>query len=146
MCGQMGPLGNKPHCVGGAWAQPSAIMMRPEFRFVGRHVGIDRAIALAAFAAETKVERFFDGAALPQVFDWAAVQHFEQKTCPSAGRITLLARRLKAWAHDALAGVLTPAGADSDASHHRFGEAAVVWIVKMTLDLGRLILRPHPQI
>src|SRR5690348_11747139 len=108
---------------------------------------MDRAIALAALAGETEIERLLDGVTLPALLNRAAVQHLEQQARAPARRVALLARRHVTRAHDALLAVDAPARADADAAPRRLGEAAVILeIGEVVVDLGRLIERPDAEI
>src|ERR1039458_5738996 len=98
--------------------------MRKEFRLVSREIDSDWAIALAAFASETKIKRLFHGFALPAVFNHVAFCHLPKQVSATAGGVLFFARHAIAWAHDS-AGVAT-ALADSHAAQAGSRETALI--------------------
>src|SRR6185312_14619285 len=120
--------------------------MGAKLGLVGRHVGIDRAVAFATLAAEAEVERFLNRLAAPEVIDRPAVQHLEQQPGTTACGVSFFTRCLVAWAHNALARVVPAAGPDADAARDGLREAAVFTVIENTADFGRLVKRPHPQV
>jgi hypothetical protein len=51
--------------------------MCPEFGLVGRHVDVDRAVALASLARKAEVEGIFDSLAMPSVLNRPSMEHLE---------------------------------------------------------------------
>ena len=101
------------------------VVVRQEFRLVGRHVDVHRTLALAALAREAQVEGFADPLVLPRAVDWIPFEHLPQQVRAPARRVHLLARHLKAGAHRPA--VEAPAFADADAPLRRAREAAVLF-------------------
>src|ERR1035441_3806240 len=85
------------------------VVVREEFRFVGRDIDTHGAIALAAFAGEAEVERFFDGFALPAVFDEVSFRHLPEQVGAAASGVLFLARDAKARTHHS-AGIVAALG------------------------------------
>src|SRR5262245_33203347 len=98
--------------------------MREELGFVGGHVDVDRALALAALAGEAQVEGLLDLLGPPAVLDPLALAPLEEQARPSARRVLLLACDQVARAHRPR--VVLPAFTDADAAEGRPGEAALV--------------------
>src|ERR1700754_4386774 len=72
------------------------------------------AIATAALACQTVIQRVLDFLVVPAVSDDLALEHFEEQAAASARRVFLFARRAVAWAHGST--VQRPALAHADAS------------------------------
>src|SRR6185312_1667830 len=90
-----------------ARAQTTFPIMRQEFRLVGRHIDVDRTIALTPLAGETQVQRFLYVVIAPPVGDDVAVQHLPKVMRAAARRVPLLVRHHVAWAHGVIVGVLS---------------------------------------
>src|SRR5947207_11597947 len=120
--------------------------MRAELGLVGRHVDIDGAIVLAAFAGKAEVERLLDRAALPAVLERSAMHHLEQQVRAAARRVLLLARRQVARAHDAVLGVMPAAFADPDAAYCGPVPAALGREGEAGVEPRRAIIRAEAQI
>src|ERR1700674_3764355 len=107
--------------------------MRQKFRFVGRYIDPDRAIAFAAFAGQTKIERFLHRLVLPAVFDDVALRHLPEQVGAAAGGVLFVARDAKARTHDSA--FVAAALADSNAAQGSGRQAAVV-VGKFEMRLG----------
>ena len=118
------------------------VMMREELGFVRRHVDVDGAIALAAFAREAQVERIVYGLRLPTVGDRsaprAAVEHLVQEPSTPSGRMFLVAGHHVGRTHDAAA--FTPTFADADTTEHGLGEASSVGRVREVRALDVVVI------
>src|SRR4051794_39063404 len=106
----------------------------------------DRAVALAALAAEAQAESVLDGLAAPVVTDRPGLQHLEQQPGAAARRVALLAGHEVARAHHLLAAVVAPALADADAALHGPVEAALVREREPGLGLRRPVTGPDAQV
>src|SRR6185312_264860 len=104
--------------------------MRQKFGLVGRHVDVDRAISLAAFAGQTQIQRLFDMLVAPAVFEWLSLEHFKEQTRPPT-------RGVGFFVCDHIAGTHGPASraaalAYTDTAQARSGKTAtVLWILKV---------------
>src|SRR5205823_2292074 len=103
-------------------------------RFGARHVDGDRALALAALARETQVERVLHVLVAPTARQRIAFEHLEEQTGSSPRRMRLFARDPVTRAHRAAA--VTAALADADAADRREREAVTIGrIRKMCVEL-----------
>jgi hypothetical protein len=120
--------------------------VRAELGLVGRHVDIDRAVALAALAAEAQIERVLDRVVAPIARDGAAMHHLEQEVRAAARRMLLLACCEVARAHDAVFGVVPAAFADADATDRGALPIAFGWKGEAGLEARRAVFRAEAQI
>ena len=95
-----------------------------EFGLVGGQVHAHRAVALAAFAGETQIQRLFHGLVAPAVPDHVALRHLPEQVGAAAGGVLFFAGHAKAGTHDAA--FIVAAFPDSDAAQSGAGQAAVV--------------------
>ncbi len=58
-CCQPRPPVDQAHSIGGKRAQPSFIVMREKFSFIGCHIDIYRAVTFTPFAGKAEVQRLF---------------------------------------------------------------------------------------
>jgi hypothetical protein len=121
--------------------------MVTKLRLVGRHVDIDGAIVLAAFAGEAEIERFLDLTAPPTILDRAAMQHLEQHVTAATSRVPFLHCRHIARAHDTGIGGMPTTLADADTADRRpFEPAALSREMKPGLELWRPIIGSEAQV
>ncbi len=133
------------HRVGVPGPQPPLVVVRVELGLVGRHVNVDRALALATLAGQAEVERLADRLGLPQPFHRVALEHLEEQVGAAAGRMHVLLRDHVAGAHRPR--ILLAALAHADAALGGVREAAVVvGELEVRLHLDRVIARPHAQV
>src|SRR5690348_174498 len=87
--------------------------MGQKLRFVRGHINADGAIALAAFAGETQVERLLHVLVTPAILDDIFLSHLPEEMRPSTRGMLLLTRHAKARTHDAafIAAALTHSNA-----------------------------------
>src|SRR5581483_5335824 len=67
-----------------------------------RYVYVDRTIAFAAFACETKIECFLDVLTAPTVFDDLSVQHLPQQVSAASRAVLLFMGNHEAGTHSVL--------------------------------------------
>src|ERR1700677_1548685 len=121
------------------------VVVRQKLCFVSRDVDTDGAIALAAFTREAKVERFFDGFALPTVFDDIALGHFPEQVCAAASGMLFVARDAEARAHNST--FIAAAFADSHAAQRGRRQAAMVLgKFEMGFGLPRIVVGAEAEI
>src|SRR5271170_7814038 len=99
--------------------------MREKFGFVGGYVDTDRAIALAALAGETEVERFLDRFIFPATFDDFALCHLPEQVRATTRGVLFFSRDPEARAH--YAAFILAAFADSYTAQGCVRQAAVVF-------------------
>src|ERR1051326_6351054 len=129
-----------------ARAEPALVAMREELRFERRHVDADRAIARAALARETEIERLVDLVRAPEL-ELVAVQHLPEEMGTATRRMLLLERDHVARAHHAAARFGVPAFADPDATRRRVREAAAVGgIREVRVDLRRPVVHAETEV
>ncbi len=75
--GKPGPTVDPAHGISMARSDAVFIVVVKEFRFVGRHIDVHRAVAFATFARETEVERFLHGVAAPTGIERITFEHFK---------------------------------------------------------------------
>ncbi len=131
------------------WTNSSFPVVRQEFGFVGGHVHVDRAVAFAAFACQTKVERFLDMFIAPSIADHVAMHHLPEQVGPAAGRVHFFARDHVAWAHSVLRAfaVFTAAFSHSHTTQCGMREAAMI-VGKLEIG-GRIpgmVISSEPQV
>src|SRR6185436_12878144 len=122
------------------------VVAREELRLVGRHVGVRRAVARAALAAEAPLERILHRLARPAVADHLAAQHFREEARAAAGGVALFARRAIAGAHRAAP--LGSALAHADTALELAAEAAADLAAEREprVDRDRLPVRTPAQV
>ena len=76
-------------------------MVVQELGLVGRHVGMRRAVVLAAFAGQAQVQRFTHGLTAPAVLDDFAAEHFAEQSRAAARRKAFFPRCAITRAHHA---------------------------------------------
>ena len=85
------------HRVGRRWSQSSLVVMRQKFGFVRCDVDAGRAVALATFACEAKIQCIFYRFISPALRDRLAVEHLEQQSRTASRRMLFLASDLNTW-------------------------------------------------
>ena len=120
-----GPALDQSHGVGGAGTRAVFIVVGQKFRFVGGHVHVDGALALAGLAGKTKIERIFQVFILPALFERFTAQHFKEQARASASGMLLFARGHVAGTHGAT--VIFAALAHSDAAQRGLRKMSVVF-------------------
>ena len=120
------PAMDQSHGIGRARPQPAGIVVGAELSLVGRHIHVDRAIALATLAGKAELERIGDFAVTPIPRDRTAMQHFEQQARTPAGRMLLFSRDHEARTHHAIAAAEPPALAHADTADRRMAEIVLV--------------------
>src|SRR5581483_5481833 len=93
--------------------QAAIVVLGEELRFVPGHVHLHRALGLAGFAAEAKVERFVHGLALKALFTERARKHLPEQMGAAARRVLLVAGRAIARAHHPAFCIAARADADA---------------------------------
>src|SRR6266404_2335739 len=133
----------KRQCI--QWTPIGFVVVRYKFRFVGRYIDAHRTIAFAAFAGETKVERFFHRLVLPAIFDDVSFRHLPEQMGAAAGGVLFVSRDAEARTHDST--FVAAALAHSDAAQRSSGQAAVVvGKFEMRLGLPRIISGTEAQV
>src|SRR5437667_168369 len=105
-------------------ADAAFVVMREEFGFVRRYIDADRAIALAAFAAQAEIKRVLDFFAAPAVADDFAFGHLPEQAGAPTGRVFFFVRGAIAGAHQAA--IFAAALAHPYAAQRGMGEAALI--------------------
>src|SRR5919109_706923 len=142
--GEAGPPVYQPKSVRRSGTEPAFVIVREKFRLVGRHIDVDRTIALAPFAGKAKIERLLDRFALPAAY-YIALQHLEQQAGAPAGGVFFFPRYHEARTHGAL--VHAPAFADTDAAQRGVSEATVILReTKMSCRTRGAVVRSQPEI
>jgi hypothetical protein len=119
--------------------------MREELSFVSGHVHRDRAIALAAFAREAKIQRLLHVLVAPPVGDYVAAHHFEKQMGAAPRRVHFFARRFEARAHRFAFETATLADAETTLR----GESKTALVfgkLEVGVNASRLMIRPDTQI
>ncbi len=93
--------------------ETALVLLGEELGFVGGHVHRDRALGLAGFATEAKVEGLVNSLALEAFGAQRSGEHLPQKAGAAAGGVLLVAGGAIAGAHDATFGLETCADADA---------------------------------
>ena len=104
--------------------RPALVVVVGEFRLVGGHVDVDRAVRQTPLARQAQIERVAHLGGAPPVGHHVALQHLPQQVRAPAGGVLLLAGGLIARAHHPAAGLTTLA--DAHAAALRLGEVAVI--------------------
>src|SRR5579864_5294816 len=99
---QSRPPVNQPHGISGAWPQASFVIMGKKFRFVGGHVHIQGALALASLASQAEVKSFLNMIVLPAAFQRISLQHLKKKMSAAASGVHLFPRRHVTGTHGPL--------------------------------------------
>src|SRR5579863_3645815 len=118
--------------------------MREELGLVGRHVDVDRTIALAALARQAQVERLLHIFIAPAIGENVAVQHLPQLTSTAARRVFLFVGHHEAGTHGVVAcslSLLATALPYANATQGRMREAASFFrIMEVRFRLPRLVI------
>ncbi len=105
-------------------ARAALIVVREEFGFVGGDIDSDWAIALAAFARESQIERMFHRVFAPVALEHIAAHQLPQQVRTAAGGVFFVVRDAVAGTHHAA--LLAAALADTHAAQCGVGHAAAV--------------------
>ena len=139
------PVVDESEGIGLARSESSLVVMRQEFGFVGGHVDVYRAVAFAAFAGETEIERFLHLFALPTVANDFALHHLEEQVGASAGAVLFFASDAIARAHRLL--LVAAALAYAYAAQGRARETSAVFgKFEMRLGLPRIVVGAETQV
>ncbi|RDI21095.1 hypothetical protein DEU38_11536 [Rhodococcus sp. AG1013] len=125
--GRTGPQRQPSHRVVGQRTRPVPVVVVEELGLVGGHVDADGAVPFASLAGQAQIQGVADRGRAPAVGDDVPLDHLEQKPCPAAGGVLLLAGGPVAGAHHA--GFVAPALTDTDAPRRGPAEAVVVLTV-----------------
>ena len=109
----------------------SRVVVAQELGLVGGHIDVDRALALAAFAGQAEIKRFFNLIVAPAAFDDLALEHLPEQVGAAAGAVLFLECDLVARAHRAR--ILFTARTDA--------HAALQGLVQGTLVIGEMEVR-----
>src|SRR5438874_1351587 len=128
------------------WAQSMLVIMRKELGLVRRHIDVHRAIGLAPFAGETKIQRVLYAFIAPAIFpNQIAIEHFPEQPSAATRGMLLFTRDHVTGAHRSV--LMPPAFAHPDATLHCIRKAPViVRIFEMRLPLRRVVVLAITQI
>src|SRR5579872_2340404 len=107
------------------------IIMRKKLGLVGRDIDADGTVALATFASQTQIKRFFYVLITPAVFNDITFGHLPEQVSAAAGGMFFFSRYPETGAH--YAAVVVPALADANTTQCGSRKAAFI--------LGKLEVR-----
>src|SRR5581483_105895 len=143
--GQLRPNIDVAESVGAKRARSMIVIVGEKFGLVGGNINPDGAIALAAFASQTEIERFFNMLVPPATLNDIPFGHFPEQVRAPTGGVLLFASGTKTGTHHAT--FILAAFANSNAAQGGTGQASMVFgKLKMGLRLPGPILRTEAQV
>src|ERR1700751_3255505 len=100
------------------WTRSTFVIVRKKFGFIGSDIDVRRALALAAFARKTEIQRFFDSFIMPTALKQLALEHLEKQMRAFTCAMDLFPSHLITRAHSS--SIRLAAGADTDTTLGRF--------------------------